>query len=279
MTPSHLLQILNGIATPPTLSLQAGVELAPQSMGRAGMWFVDGDGVLDVHGYLYWDGMQLYAQSHDPATPLYVQGMPVPLEWTAIEAPVVLALGSTQISFTSVGPMLSDAPTQMGGAPQLPPVIAPVGPAPVMLGAPDVPVIAASAPDNKASAGRKPSPIILGSLALLLIGGAGFAWSALSAPPPPPVSNKTVDAGAIAAPVITVAPPAPKEALPVSPAPAGAKGPPPSPTEVRAATDALLAGREAEALRLFEGLAQKYPDHPELKATAQLLRGLRTPAK
>ncbi len=291
MTPSNLLQVLSGTATPPTLALQSGVELAPQSLGRAGMWFVDGEGVLDVHGYVYWDGVELYVQSHDPQNPIFADGAPVPLDWTPVAAPTVLFLGGVQISFSRVGPVLSDAPTQMGHS------SSPVnqerfrspfagasgemgGPAPVMLGAPTQ-LAPVGGKGGKASAKGLKDPRQLGMLGVIVVMlcGAGWMVFAPARPPAPAGSTKTAQiiAPATAVPTV-VAPPAPREALPLVPATPLAKGVVVPATELRIAIEAQQAGREAEAQRLFDALASKYPGHPELQSAAQILRSLR-PAK
>lgn len=286
MTPSNLLQVLSGTATPPTLALQSGVELAPQSLGRVGMWFIDGEGVLDVHGYLYWDGAQLYVQSHDPQRPMLAGGAPVPLDWTPVAAPVVLSLGQVQISFSAVGPTLSDAPTQLGGSPfnqgfspyEAPAAAAVPQIAPVMLGAP--PGAKTMPPPGKGGSAKSlkdPKQLAMLGGIVVLLGGAGWMFLAPAAPPPAPEKPLAPALSATAPTAVVVAPPAPREALPLVPATPLAKGVAPATTELRLATDALLAGREAEAQKLFDALAAKHPDHPELQGSAQLLRNLKPP--
>lgn len=255
------------------------------------MWFVDGEGVLDVHGYLYWDGEQLFVQSHDPRQPIFSGGVPVPLDWTPVASPVVLQLGHVQISFSAVGPVLSDAPTQLGqsagySAPDFQGLHAhtaggsPLGATPVLLGAPSKAATMPPPGGKNAATSSLQNPrqrLMLGAIVVML-GGAGWLLLGTTKPQPP---SKVAPAPTAAptAPVVVVAPPAPREAIPLAPVAPLAKGAVAPPSELRGAIDALLAGRETEAIRMFEALSVKYPGHPELQASVLLLRGLRPTAK
>ncbi len=57
--------------------------------------------MLEEHGFLYFNGTDLFLQSTDPNSPLLADGAPIPGEWTAIYAPCEIALGGARLWFGS----------------------------------------------------------------------------------------------------------------------------------------------------------------------------------
>ena len=53
---THVIEIETGIGEPAFIPLTLGSELQPISIGKKGMWRVDGARVLDVHAFVYFDG-------------------------------------------------------------------------------------------------------------------------------------------------------------------------------------------------------------------------------
>jgi hypothetical protein len=99
---THVIEIENGIGEPPYLPLTLGVELAPVSVGKEGMWQIQAPSVLDVHGYLYYDGASLFVQSADGERPILVDASEVGTSWTSVEAPCRLKLGDVYLRFRTM---------------------------------------------------------------------------------------------------------------------------------------------------------------------------------
>src|SRR5678815_263396 len=84
----HLIEVRSGVGEPPTMQFQQGHEVGPLALGRQGTWRISALGVLDVHGYLYFNGQQLFLQSTDRRSPITFKGTPVKLgEWTGVKPP------------------------------------------------------------------------------------------------------------------------------------------------------------------------------------------------
>ena len=90
-----------GEGDPSSMALTPGTVLKPTSVGRSGMWRVDGQGVLDVHGYVYFDGKALFVQSADDKSPVMVNNHRVGTAWTQVHAPSTIALGQTELIYKS----------------------------------------------------------------------------------------------------------------------------------------------------------------------------------
>ncbi len=90
------------------MSLNPGTVLDPTSIGKSGMWRVDGPGVLDVHGYIYYDGKALYVQSADDKTPLMVNKHRVSTAWTEVKAGSTIEVGRAEL-FYRAGAAAADA--------------------------------------------------------------------------------------------------------------------------------------------------------------------------
>jgi hypothetical protein len=90
------------------MSLNPGTVLDPTSIGKSGMWRVDGPGVLDVHGYIYYDGKALYVQSADDKSPLMVNKHRVSTAWTEVKAGSTIEVGRAEL-FYRAGASAADA--------------------------------------------------------------------------------------------------------------------------------------------------------------------------
>lgn len=99
---THVIEIENGIGEPPYLPLTLGHELAPVSIGKEGMWQIQAPSILDVHGYVYYDGASLFVQSADGERPILVDASEVGTTWTSVEAPCRLKLGDIYLRFREV---------------------------------------------------------------------------------------------------------------------------------------------------------------------------------
>ncbi len=113
------LQILvrTGAADPTSMSLEPGQPIGPLSVGRMGTWRVVAPGVLEEHGFVYFNGTELFLQSTDPLSPVLADGAPIPGAWTAVRAPCEIAVGGARLWFGSPEP--SFAPPFMDEASEL----------------------------------------------------------------------------------------------------------------------------------------------------------------
>jgi hypothetical protein len=117
-----LISVRAGVAEPASMALPPGQAIGPLSFGRLGTWRVIAPGVLEEHGFLYFNGSALFLQSADPNTPVTVSGAPIPVDWTAVYAPCEIAFGGARLWF---GPPV--APAQKP-APRPAPSVAPPRP-------------------------------------------------------------------------------------------------------------------------------------------------------
>lgn len=97
MTQGFLLEVRIGVGEPASIALLPGTPLDPTSFGRAAMWRIGAEGVLDIHGYVYFDGGSLFVQSADEQFPVLVNRHRVSTAWTEIRAPSTLHVGQAQI--------------------------------------------------------------------------------------------------------------------------------------------------------------------------------------
>ena len=58
-----LLEVRRGTSGTDHLAFPRGQSMQPISLGLRGQWRIEADGVLDVHGYVYFDGQNLFVQS------------------------------------------------------------------------------------------------------------------------------------------------------------------------------------------------------------------------
>ncbi len=104
MADTHVIEVRNGIAEPARVELRPGVELSPLGIGTEGSWRVQGDGILGVHAYIYFDGDALFVQSADDNNPALVNGRAVGCTWTPVTAPSTISLAGVDLMFRSTGP-------------------------------------------------------------------------------------------------------------------------------------------------------------------------------
>ncbi len=89
----------SGSGAPREKSFVVGTEVAPFSVGSAGMWRVSGDGIADVHGFLYFDGESLFVQSAGTRFVVTVDGQAVGTEWSPIRPPCRIQMGTVILSY------------------------------------------------------------------------------------------------------------------------------------------------------------------------------------
>lgn len=94
-----VIQVTAGDGEPPAMRATPGREVGPVSIGAAGAWRLNAPGVADKHAYLFYDGKRLFVQSCSLDLPAMVDGRPVPLDWTPVEAPCEIAMGEARLSF------------------------------------------------------------------------------------------------------------------------------------------------------------------------------------
>jgi hypothetical protein len=99
MGEAAVIEVRSGRGDPKSIALTPGSPLDPTSVGRAGMWRVEGAGVLDVHCYFYFDGRSLYVQSADDQQPVLVNKHQVACAWTEVRMPSTIELGGTQLVY------------------------------------------------------------------------------------------------------------------------------------------------------------------------------------
>lgn len=99
MTQGYLLEVRIGLGEPASIALVPGTPLDPTSFGRTAMWRLSAEGVLDVHGYVYFDGAAVYVQSADLRAPIAVNRHRIGQAWTEIRAPATIHVGQAQIDF------------------------------------------------------------------------------------------------------------------------------------------------------------------------------------
>lgn len=121
---THVIEIESGIGEPAFIPLTLGQELQPISVGKKGMWRVEGARVLDVHAFVYFDGNALFLQSADEASAALVDGYRVGKAWTELHAPCRIEVGAARLRFRS---LIGDAANAATVAASAPPVKAPPG--------------------------------------------------------------------------------------------------------------------------------------------------------
>ena len=100
-----------GFGDPSSMPLVSGTVLKPTSVGRSGMWRIDGHGVLDVHGYIYFDGKVLFLQSAEDASPILVNNHRVGTAWTQVHPPSTITLGQTELVYRATAEEYEDGDT------------------------------------------------------------------------------------------------------------------------------------------------------------------------
>ncbi|MFO0664381.1 MAG: FHA domain-containing protein [Polyangiaceae bacterium] len=96
-----LLELRRGIGEPEQVPLSVGKQL---SVGRRGMWRIEGPKVLDIHGYFYYDGVTLFVMSETDQNPVLVNRKEMPIDWTAVKGPAEISMGGVVLSFVgSIG--------------------------------------------------------------------------------------------------------------------------------------------------------------------------------
>lgn len=140
---THVLEVLVGQGDP--LELALGRRLEPIGVGKRGAWLVEAPGILDEHGYLYFDGRGLFVQSARMEAPMYVDSAPVPCAWTPVTAPANLTLGGARVVYRSVVDEYDDK-TVADPSPPVPPPPAPSAPSTSPMPVAELPVDEASPP-------------------------------------------------------------------------------------------------------------------------------------
>jgi hypothetical protein len=95
------LTVRTGAAEPRAVDLRPGQTVGPLSIGRLGTWRVVAPGVLEEHGFVYFNGTELFLQSTNPNSPLLADGSPIGREWTPVYAPCEIAMGGARLFFGS----------------------------------------------------------------------------------------------------------------------------------------------------------------------------------
>src|SRR5262249_9229813 len=98
-TQGWLLEVRRGASGTDHLAFPRGQPVQPISLGLRGQWRIEADGVLDVHGYLYFDGQNLFVQSANVDSPLRVNGQAMGSQWAPVGAPCTIALGDARLVF------------------------------------------------------------------------------------------------------------------------------------------------------------------------------------
>jgi hypothetical protein len=118
-----VVEVEIGIADPPFIAIPRGQVLSPMSVGRRGMWRIEGGGVLDVHGYVYFDGKRFFLQSVDERQPIVAHGQPIGRAWTSVSPPCKIEMGSARLHFRATyteEPDLDDQETAIVDRPKPP---------------------------------------------------------------------------------------------------------------------------------------------------------------
>ena len=110
---THVIEIEKGVGEPTFIPLSLGSELAPISVGRRGMWRIEGAKILDVHAFVYFDGKALFLQSADGSQPALAEGQSVSSQWTELRAPCRIEIGSARLHYRS---LMEDAEQDDGAA-------------------------------------------------------------------------------------------------------------------------------------------------------------------
>lgn len=97
----HLIEVRAGEGQPAVMRARPGEEIGPISVGTGGAWRLSAEGVADKHAYLFFDGQHLFLQSVSLDTPALIDGRPVSLDWTQLEAPCEISFGAAKLWFGS----------------------------------------------------------------------------------------------------------------------------------------------------------------------------------
>lgn len=151
---THVLEIEKGVGEPTFIPLAEGEELQPISIGKRGQWRLEGPRVLDVHAYVYFDGKALFAQSADDTSPVQVSGQRIGKQWTEVQLPCRLFIGSAILRCRSLLEEDDSATIAQEGAP---PVAAPH--APTLQSRDGLPDLTGEAIDDNAATMARPSPL------------------------------------------------------------------------------------------------------------------------
>lgn len=95
------VEVRAGNADQKAIALTPGTTVEAFGVGRTASWRVSGEGVADVHAYLYFDGTSLFVASVQPANPAWVDGKPVGTEWLQLRDGCEIVLGSVRLWFGS----------------------------------------------------------------------------------------------------------------------------------------------------------------------------------
>lgn len=96
MNEGFRLDVQLATAEPRSLLFPLGTRVKIFNVGKRGRWHVEGEGVLDVHALLRFDGDSLYFKAMTPGT-VFVGDDEAPTEWIELYAPCTLRLGQAQI--------------------------------------------------------------------------------------------------------------------------------------------------------------------------------------
>ena len=95
----RIVEVRAGSSSRPIFELHPDQVVQPTSIGRVGMWPVEGPGVLDVHAFMYFDGKALFLQSADPSSPAKMNGRPIGANWQQVEIPCTIELGRARLVY------------------------------------------------------------------------------------------------------------------------------------------------------------------------------------
>ena len=110
---NFVVQLQTGVGEPSSHTLYLGTVLNPISIGTRGGWRIEAKGVLDVHGYMYFDGRALFLQSADGERPILANGRAIGATWTSVKAPCSISIGSARVIYQEIDPdeLVEDAET------------------------------------------------------------------------------------------------------------------------------------------------------------------------
>ena len=301
-----VIEVEAGIGDPPYILLVKGTVLNPISMGRRGMWRIDASDVLDVHAYIYYDGLHVFFQSADLEWPIVVNGRTIGSSWTNAAIPCAIEMGRARLR---VRPQhteldsLSDQETRPREDAKRPFAPGSFSPSrdpertreqplhPPAQHARPIP----APPPRQAPAKltlkqqwdlltwpKKLAMVVLPLLLLYFVFAPraeedrptrrAQAPAADARPPAPALPSAWTVTSAPAASVPTI----PVSALPLaSPSAAAASAPPAAPTQrtlERQAVDLVASGQYERAAFVYDQLARQYPDRPMYREAARILR-------
>ena len=95
----RIVEVRAGTSSRPIFELHPDQVVQPTSIGRVGMWPVEGPGVLDVHAFMYFDGRALFLQSADPSSPAKMNGRPIGTNWQQVEIPCTIEIGRARLVY------------------------------------------------------------------------------------------------------------------------------------------------------------------------------------